>query len=216
MKFEATEQKPAYFREEWPGQYEVFHWFEFVCGIPHPLFMISTCKENGQPNACLHSWSSFVSDGGGFYAVMPGLLCRTHTYQNILRTKEFCVNFLCYDYFKQCQRTIVNNNYETDEFAAGGFTPEPAKTVSVPRIKESFLSLECHLVMEKDLSQQGMSALVIGKVQAIALDARHGADVYARYGREGFMFNIHQPQNPSNGQGNLSGVGVIEVIKKYE
>lgn len=216
MKFEATEQKPAYFQEEWPGQYELFHWFEFVCGIPHPLFLVSTCKENGQPNACLHSWSSFVSDSGGFYAVMPGLLRRTHTYQNIVRTKEFCINFLGVDYFAQCQQTIAGNDFETDEFAAGGFTPEPAKTIQVPRIKESFLSLECRLVMEQDLSQQGMSALVIGKVQAIALDARHGADVYARYGRDGFMFNIHQPQNPSNGRGEVSGVGVIEVVKKYE
>ncbi|VBB08192.1 Hypothetical protein LUCI_3460 [Lucifera butyrica] len=215
MKLEVTEQKPVYFQEEWPGQYEVFHWFEFVCGIPHPLFMISTYKENGQPNACLHSWSSFSGDGGGFYAIMPGLLRRTHTYQNILRTKEFCVNFLSHDYFEQCQRTIVSNDFETDEFAAGGFTPEPAKTVRVPRIKESFLTLECSLVMEKDLSQQGTSALVIGKVQAIALDEKLGENAYARYGQDGFLFNIHQPQNPSNGQGKLSGIGVIEVIKKY-
>lgn len=216
MKFEATEQKPACLQEEWPGQYELFHWFEFVCGIPHPLFMLSTCKENGQPNACLHSWSSFVSDGGGFYAVMPGLLRRTHTYQNILRTKEFCVNFLREDYFTQCQQTIANNDFEIDEFAVGGFTPEPAKTIRVPRIKESFLSLECSLVTEQDLSQQGLSALIIGKVQAIALEARYSEDVDARYGRDGFMFNIHQPQNPLNGQGNLSAVGVIEIVKKYE
>lgn len=215
MKLEVLTQKPDSFQEEWPGHYDVFHWFEFVCGIPHPLFMLSTYKDNGQPNACLHSWSSFSGDGGGFYAVMPGILQRSHTYQNILRTKEFCINFLSSDYLEMCQKTISNNDAETDEFSAGGFTLETAKTINAPRIKESFLSLECSLEMEKDLSQKGISALIIGKVQAIALDGGFSENIYKRYGPDGFMFNIHQPKNPLNAEGKLSGIGVIDVIKKY-
>lgn len=215
MKLEVVAQKPDCFPEDWPGQYEIFHWFEHVCGIPHLLFMLSTYKENGQPNACLHSWSSFSGDGSGFYAVMPGLLQRSHTYQNILRTKEFCINFLNPDYFEMCEKTISNNDAEIDEFAAGGFTLEAAQTINAPRIKESFLSLECRLEMEKDLSQTGIAALIIGKVQAIALDERFAGNLFTRYGPEGFMFNIHQPKNPLTAEGKLSGIGVIDVIKKY-
>ncbi|TWH49449.1 flavin reductase family protein [Sporomusa sp. KB1] len=214
MKLEILTQKPDFFQEEWPGHYDIFHWFEFVCGIPHPLFLLTTYKDNGQPNACLHSWSSFSGDGGGFYAVMPGILQRSHTYQNILRTKEFCVNFLSSDYLEMCQKTVINNDAETDEFAAGGFTLEPSKTINTPRIKESFLSLECSLELEKDLSQMGISALIIGKVGAIALDESFTGNAFKRYGQDGFMFNIHQPKNPLNAEGNRSGIGVIEVIKK--
>lgn len=215
MKLEFLSQKPDYFQEEWPGHYDIFHWFEFVCGIPHMLFMISTYKNNGQPNACLHSWSSFSGDGDAFYAVMPGILQKSHTYQNILRTKEFCINFLSTDYLEMCQKTISTNDIETDEFAAGGFTIETGKVINAPRIKESFLSLECSLEMETDLSQKGISALIIGKVQAIALDEKFAENVWKRYGKEGFMFNIHQPKNPLNAAGTRSGIGVIDVIKKY-
>jgi Conserved protein/domain typically associated with flavoprotein oxygenases, DIM6/NTAB family len=215
MKLDFLTQKPDYFQEEWPGHYDVFHWFEFVCGIPHLLFLISTCKENGQPNACLHSWSSFSGDCGGFYAVMPGILRQSHTYQNILRTKEFCVNFLSPDYFEMCLKTISNNAKETDEFAASGFTLEQSKTINAPRVRESFLSLECTLELEKDLSQKGIAALIIGKVQALALDESFAKNPFKRYDQDGFMFNIHQPKNPVNADGKLSGIGSIEVIKKY-
>lgn len=145
MKIEVFTEKPEYFKEEWPGEHIIFHWFEFVCGIPHSLFMISTYKKNGKPNACFHSWSSFSGDGGGFFAVMPGILQHSHTFQNILRTKEFCINFLNRDYFEKCRKTIDENSYEADEFTLGEFTLESSQTIKSPRIKESFLSLECSL-----------------------------------------------------------------------
>lgn len=215
MKIEVLSHKPEYFKEEWPKQYDIFHWFEFVCGIPHSLFMISTYKENGKPNACLHSWSSFSGDGGDFFAVMPGILRHSHTFENIIRTKEFCINFLSQDYFEKCQKTIEKNSDEVDEFALGEFTLEPSKTIQSPRIKESFLSLECSLELEKDLSQKGIAALIIGKVRALAIDKNFFNNVDSRYGEKGFMFNIHQPKNPLNAEGELSGIGVIDIIKKY-
>lgn len=114
-----------------------------------------------------------------------------------------------------CLKTISDNDIKTDEFAAGGFTVETAKTITAPRIKESFLSLECILKMETDLSQKGVSALVIGKVQALALDESFAKKPFERYERDGFMFNVHQPKNPLTADGSLSGVGTINVIKKY-
>lgn len=215
MKIEISPQKPEYFKEKWPGEYDIFHWFEFVCGIPHSLFMISTYKENGKPNVCFHSWSSFSGDGGGFFAVMPGILRHSHTFANILRTKEFCINFLSADYFEKCRKTIDENSYEADEFTLGGFTLESSKTIKSPRIKESFLSLECSLEMERDLSGKGVSSLVIGKISAIAIDENFSNNEDSRYGQNGFMFNIHQPRNPLNAKGELSGIGVIDIVKKY-
>jgi flavin reductase (DIM6/NTAB) family NADH-FMN oxidoreductase RutF len=114
-----------------------------------------------------------------------------------------------------CQKTIKENSYAADEFAVGGFTPESCRTITAPRIKESFLALECSLEMEQDLSQKGISSLIIGKIKAIALNEDFAGSFDSRYGEKGFMFNIHQPKHPLNAKGERSGIGVIDVTKKY-
>ncbi|MEA4882286.1 MAG: flavin reductase [Clostridia bacterium] len=102
-------------------------------------------KENGKPNVCFHSWSSFSGDEGGFFAIMPGLGRDTRTYRSIMRTGEFCVNFLGHEYYDACIKTVQDNADDADEFAVGGFTPEESTDIKAPRIAESFLSLECTL-----------------------------------------------------------------------
>ena len=34
-----------------------FNWKEFVMGIPTPMFLVTTYKSNGQPNATMQSWA---------------------------------------------------------------------------------------------------------------------------------------------------------------
>ena len=144
MKYEIGEKRPENFMEYWPGQYDIFHHFEYACGIPSILFAITTLKENGKSNVNFSAWSSFSGDGKGFYVVMPSVLHHTHTYKNILRTGEFVINFISKDFFDSCIETI-NQNDDADEILAGGFTEEKAMSVECPRLKEAFLSLECKL-----------------------------------------------------------------------
>ena len=33
-----------------------FHWMEFVVSVPSPLYIMTSYKSNGQPNACMQSW----------------------------------------------------------------------------------------------------------------------------------------------------------------
>ena len=49
-----------------------FSWKEFVISIPSPLFLVTSYKANGQPNACMQSWATFTSANGGhgFYAIL--------------------------------------------------------------------------------------------------------------------------------------------------
>ena len=91
--------------------------------------------------------------------------------------------------------TIAHNADDEDEFAAGGFSQEPAFLVQVPRIKESFLSLECKTRQVINLSEAGTTALVIGEVQHVALDEEYANDVKKRYGENGFMLLVHSPFN---------------------
>ncbi|NSW52613.1 MAG: flavin reductase [Anaerolineae bacterium] len=185
MKTEISNQQPGNFVERWPGEFEVFSHYEMALGIPHALFLITTLKENGLPNACFQGWSSFTGDRGGYFVLTP-LLQKTHTYRNILRSGEFCVNFIAPRYFDACYQTVFHNEDDTDEIAAGGFNAEPAVCVNAPRIREAFLVLECRYQREMDLSGQGIQSVVVGEVLHAAVDADvlNGVN---KYGKDGFM-----------------------------
>ena len=129
MKIHIGKEFPPHFREAYPGEFELFHHFETTAGIPNVLFAVTTWKENGQPNVCFHGWSCFHGDKTAFFAVMGNLYQHTHTFQNIQREGCFCVNFLPMGRYESLVETIHQNGLETDEFAAGGFTPVPGHTI---------------------------------------------------------------------------------------
>ena len=215
MKVEIRNQKPENFTEHWPGQYEVFSHFEYACGIPSVLHAVTTLKENGQPNVNFNFSGSFTGDGDGFFAVLP-LYRHSHTYRNILRTGEFVVNFLGKQYFDACMATIRRNGDEDDEFEAGDFHAERAKTASCPRMAEAFLSLECSLEREMDLSGSGRASLVIGRVNHIAAEEQYATGIDGKYGENGFMLNIHAPKNLITGDGKASAVAVLRIARVNE
>lgn len=213
MKIELGESRPANASEKWPGEFEVFSHYETSLGIPHALFLITTVKENGMPNACFQSWSSFCGDGGGYFALTP-LLQKTHTYHNILRTKEFCINFLSAPYYGACYQTVFNNAEDADEIAVGGFTAEPGQSIQVPRIREAFLSLECKYESQMDLSGKGISALVVGRVIWAAMEEAYINGSGNKYGRDGFMYYLYELENfPESDQG-MRKIAALDVIGK--
>ena len=213
-RMEMGTKKPDNFVESWPGQYTMFSHLEYACGIPNLLFAVTTVKENGQPNVCFHSWSTFCGDAHAFHALLGALGQYSHTYKNILRTNEFVVNFLSRDYYDNLQETIRKNSEDQDEFEAGGFTAEKAETVDVPRIKEAFLCLECKLDQTLDLSGAGIISLIIGRVTHMAMQAEYALGIDQKYGDKGFMFNIHAPKNLATGEGKTSGVAILDIVRK--
>ena len=216
MKIEIGEHRPENFKEYWPGQYDIFSHFEYACGIPSILFVITTLKENGKPNVNFSAWSSFSGDGDGFFAVMPGMLHHTHTYKNILRTNEFVINFINKDYFDSAIKTIEENSDDTDEIAAGRFTAETASVVKCPRLKEAFLSLECRLEKDVAIIEGGKSSVMIGRVVHIAADEEYANGLDSKYGDDGFMLNIHAPKNLKTGDGKPSAVAVCKIVRVNE
>ncbi len=129
MKLEIGKEFPGYFKPLYPEEFEICSHFEVTAAIPTVLFAVTTWKENGKPNVCFHAWSCFHGDKTAFFAVMGNLFQHTHTYANILREKCFCINFLPIDCYGRLVETIHQNEYGTDEFAAGGFTVSDAKTI---------------------------------------------------------------------------------------
>lgn len=126
MKIHISEDFPKYFKAAYPEEFELFSHFETTSAIPQVLFAVTTWKENGKPNVCLHSWSCFHGDKTAFFAVMGCLYQHTHTYANIQREKCFAINFLPISYYDRLVKTIHSNHMEDDEFQVGGFTMEAA------------------------------------------------------------------------------------------
>ncbi len=215
MKTEVGQERPVQYKEPWPGMYDIFSHYEHVSGVPQPLFLITTLKENGKVNACFHSWSAFSGDPGGFFAVLTGLMQNTHTYKNILREKEFCINFISPNYYEACVSTIRSNSEDEDELAAAGLTPETSSVVKVPRIKEAFLSYECKLCSHTDLSGKGIITMVVGQVVNAAIEGEHDK-AGEICGDDSFMYYVHAPKNPVTGEGAEKGAITALTLVREE
>lgn len=215
MKIEIGKEFPGYFKSLYPEEFQLFSHFETTAAIPGPLFAITTWKENGKPNVCLHSWSCFHGDKTAFFAVMGNLYQHTHTYANILREKCFCVNFLPISCYGRLTETIFHNDYDSDEFQTGDFILEEARTIHAPVIREAFLTMECTLRDVQDLSGAGMAAMVIGEVQHMSVEEDYAQGYAKRYGKEGFMMLVPSPQDLVTGEPDLSAIGTVK-IEKYD
>lgn len=214
MKREISPQQHSLIHEQWTGQFDGFSPYEFICGIPHPLFMITTRKANGAANACFHSWSCFSGDGGGYYAILSALGIQTHTYANIMRERQFCVNFLSREYYQNCLDTVSRNSLADNEIIAGGFTEERSHSIDCPRIGEAFLVLECTLEHCVDLSQREINALVIGRVRHIGMEESYIEGIDRKYSDAGFMFNIHSPVDFASGDCDSSAVASLGDVER--
>ena len=215
MKIEIGKEFPGYFKSLYPEEFQLFSHFETTAAVPGALFAITTWKENGKPNVCLHSWSCFHGDKTAFFAVMGNLYQHTHTYANILREKCFCVNFLPISCYGRLTETIFHNDYDSDEFQTRDFILEEARTIHAPVIREAFLTMECTLRDVQDLSGAGMAAMVIAEVQHMSVEEDYAQGYAKRYGKEGFMMLVPSPQDLVTGEPDLSAIGTVK-IEKYD
>ena len=213
MKIHISEDFPKYFKAAYPEEFELFSHFETTSAIPQVLFAVTTWKENGKPNVCLHSWSCFHGDKTAFFAVMGCLYQHTHTYANIQREKCFAINFLPISYYDRLVKTIHSNHMEDDEFQVGGFTMEAANAINAPLIAEAFMNVECKLEQVQDLSGAGITSMAIGKVAHISVSEEYAQGYENRYGKEGFMMLVPAPQDLLTGKPAQSAIATVNIEK---
>jgi flavin reductase (DIM6/NTAB) family NADH-FMN oxidoreductase RutF len=200
MKHEIGIQQPDYWIEDWPYKFEVFSWLEYVITVPNPIFLVTTLKENGKPNANLHSWGFPVGDKGS-YSVLLALLKGTHTFENIQRTGEFCINYPSVQHDSACFETVAKNGIDNDEICDAGFTLEEARTVSAPRIAECFFNLECRMEWTRPIYPESAWQVLLGRVLHAAVDEEVMIpEPKARAARMGLMYNMRSNINPLNGE----------------
>jgi flavin reductase (DIM6/NTAB) family NADH-FMN oxidoreductase RutF len=124
-----------------------------------------------------------------------------HVIKDIMRTKEFCINFPNKALWDSCSKTIEKYKYEIDEITENGLTVEQAVTVAAPRIKECFLNLECTLEWVRPLYEGSRYCVVCGRMKHIAMDDEYfDQNKKGLYGESGYAINIHSPKNPLTGE----------------
>lgn len=214
MKTEISITQPEYLVEDWPGKYEVFSWLEYIVTVPNPIFIVTTRKANGAPNANLNSWGLLIGEKGN-YSSLVALLDNSHTYENILREGEWCVCFPAFQHYQQCFETIRLNESDNDEITESGFTVELPKSVRAPRIAECSINLECRLEWHHSLYENSHWHLFAGRVSHLATDESVMIpDPAERMRLMGLMYNIRSTVHPLTGE--QYGPNTLGLISKVE
>ena len=82
--------------------------------------------------------------------------------------------------------------------------------MAVPRIAESFLTLECKCERMEDLSGMGLTAMVIGRVTHMAIEEAYGKGFDdKKYTEEGFFYLLHTPKNLETCEGDQMGIATL-------
>jgi len=210
MKKEYTAVPPAMADMETYG----FSWMDFVTAIPAPLFVVTTYKSNGKPNACLQSWACFNGGPQGFYAILSSVNKAGHLYRSVKETGVAVLNFPSADIYPLCAQTIQNNGFDDDELALSGLTAERATTVNAPRIRECFLCLECRYLWEKEIAEGSDHVLMCLEAKNICVEpACLDEAAQGRYGETGYLYNVHYPVDPENYRGRARDY--LAILQKY-
>jgi flavin reductase (DIM6/NTAB) family NADH-FMN oxidoreductase RutF len=121
-----------------------------------------------EPNALTIAWSTPLSADPPLIGV--SITKKRYSHGLIKRKEEFVINIP--------NTELINGSYyigrvsghdEPQKVSQAGFTMEPSHKVSVPRIKECLINLECNL---QRIIPTGDHDLFIGEVLAVVIDPK--------------------------------------------
>lgn len=135
--------------------------------LPRPIAWVSSVSSAGELNLAPFSFFTVASRNPPMliFSIGEGVEERAgtvkDTLKNIREREEFVVNIVSAALANEMAKTGEHVAPDVDEFAYAGLTPARSEAVSVPRVKEAPVSMECELVQVIPL---GDDHLVIGKV----------------------------------------------------
>ncbi|MCM2351420.1 MAG: flavin reductase family protein [Bacteriovoracaceae bacterium] len=153
--------------------------YKFLIGsiVPRPIAVISTRNIDGTNNLAPFSFFTAVSASPMIVAFCP--LIRTSngefkdTVKNILREKEFVLNFCTEDNYAKVNLASTELTYGEDEFVFSGLTPIDSEIVKAKRVKESPVQFECEF---RDMlcygKVPGAGSLITGEVKLVHIDEK--------------------------------------------
>ncbi|TXC78795.1 flavin reductase family protein [Luteibaculum oceani] len=182
---------------------------------PRPIAFASTVDENGNPNLAPFSFFNVFSANPPMLIFSPARRGRDnttkHTYENIKKTMECCINVVNYDIVQQTSLASTEYPEGVSEFVKAGLTPVDSEKIKSKRVKESPVQFECKVKEVIELGNQGGAGNLIlaevvlmhvnedvldenGKIDQhkIGLVGRMGANWYSK-GFGDALFEVPKP-----------------------
>lgn len=136
---------------------------------PRPICFASTINAKGEVNLSPFSFFNMFSTTPPVVVFSPSRRVRDntikHTLENVLEVPEVVINIVDFDMVQQVSLASCEYPRGTNEFIKAGFTPEPARLVRPPMVKESKVRLECRVMEVKSLGEApGAGNLVLCEV----------------------------------------------------
>lgn len=127
--------------------------------------IIVTANVVGRMAAMAAAWNMPISHTPPIYcvAVSP----KRYTYQAIVGSGEFAVNFLPFGQIELIERIGANSSREVDKFREFGIETEKAEKISAPIMKAAYATYECKMI---DHRPYGDHELIAGDVVAVHYD----------------------------------------------
>mgnify|MGYP001102426533 CR=1 FL=1 len=140
---------------------------------PRPIAWISSKDKEGNANLAPYSFFNGMSDappiiGFGSGPDKMGLEEPKDSLSNIEATGVFCVNIVSDNLKNQMNLSSKHFPHGVDEFEQAGLCKEQARTIDVPYVADSPVTLECKL--HDIITLPGTSKWVIGLVTAIHIN----------------------------------------------
>lgn len=135
--------------------------------VPRPIAWVSTLSSEGVANLAPFSFFTVVSRNPPMlaFSVGEGVEERAgtvkDTLQNIRDNQEFVINIVTATLANKMAKSGEHLPSEVDEFEYAGLTATESLAVSVPRVLEAPVNMECKL---HDIIQLGDDHLVIGRL----------------------------------------------------
>ncbi len=151
--------------------------YKFLIGsiIPRPIAVISTRNIDGSNNLAPFSFFTAISAQPMIVAFCPMIRTSTgefkDTVRNILREKEFVVNFCTENNYEKINLASTELLYGQDEFIFAGLTPLDSNIVKAKRVKESPIHFECEF---RDMlcygKTPGSGSIITGEVKLVHIE----------------------------------------------
>ncbi|HDR8999186.1 flavin reductase family protein [Burkholderia sp. BC1] len=139
---------------------------------PRPIGWISTSDANDNLNLAPYSFFNIFNYRPPLVAFSS--VGKKDSVRNAQALGEFVYNLATRKLADKVNQTSIEAPPHVDEFELAGLTPAPSTVVSVPRVAESPVALECVVTHVQQLSSVDVARLdtwmVIGEVVAVHID----------------------------------------------
>jgi len=132
---------------------------------PCPVTLVTCVDKKGKPNIIPLAWVGVACSDPPIIGI--AIRPQRYSFGLIQDTREFVVNIPTVDILRETDYCGEVSGRDHDKFAETKLSPEPARRVKPPLIKECPVNLECVLQQVLDL---GAHHLFLGQVVAVHVD----------------------------------------------